>query len=180
MNKSTNTPIDNTVNDVIDINIDSIKKKRFRINGDDNKILELNVSDVGVITRLSELYPKLQELGDKAKDIGLEDDVPTDEDDVDAFKARLDKIGAQFKDIDAGMREYIDKLFDANVSEICAPFGNMYDIVNGQFRYDNIIDVITKLYGQNIESETQALKSRLAKRTEKYAPADHKKKTSRK
>ena len=138
---------------VVDIELGSLRKQRFRINGDNNRILELNTSDMGIITRLSELYPKLQELADKASLIGAE--------------------------IDAGMRDYIDKLFDANVSEICAPYGTMYDIVDGQFRYDNIIDSITKLYEANIEKETASLKSRLMKKAEKYLPQDRKKSTKR-
>ena len=51
---------------VVDIELGSLRKQRFRINGDNNRILELNTSDMGIITRLSELYPKLQELADKA------------------------------------------------------------------------------------------------------------------
>ena len=187
MTKSTN-PQEEEVKDVatnsvpetgvVDINIASMKKQRFRINGDNSKILELNTSDMGIVTRLSELYPKLQELADKASQIGADDDEASD--DIDTFKKQLDKLGGQLKDIDAGMRDYIDKLFDANVSETCAPFGNMYDIVNGQFRYDNIIDTLAELYEANIEKETLALKNRLAKKTEKYTTQDRKRSTKKK
>lgn len=165
---------------VVDIELGSLRKQRFRINGDNDKILELNTSDIGIVTRLSELYPKLQSLADEAAMIGA------DEEDVDAesepakFKRQLDKMAGQLKKIDKGMREYLDALFDSNVSEICAPYGTMYDIVDGQFRYDNIIDSLAKLYGDNIEKETLALKSRLAKRAEKYVPQDHKQSTKKK
>lgn len=184
MVKSTEKPEDSKVvepevpvNDIVDINISSMRKQRFRINGDNNRILELNINDMGIITRLSELYPKLQELADKATQIGNDEDL--NEDDPEQFKSQLDKLGSQLKDIDNGMRDYIDKLFDAPVSEVCAPSGNMFDIVDGQFRYDNIIDTISKLYEANIEKETQALKSRLAKRTSKYTANDHKRSTKR-
>ena len=162
---------------VVDITISSIKKQRFRINGDNNKILELNTSDMGIVTRLSELYPKLQELADKAGIIGNDE---YDADDADGYKKQLDKLGGQLKEIDNGMREYIDELFQSNVSEICAPFGNMYDIVNGQFRYDNIIDTIAGLYEANIEKETKALKDRLAKKTAKYTAQDRKRSSKKK
>lgn len=162
---------------VVDIELGSLRKQRFRINGDNNRILELNTSDMGIITRLSELYPKLQELADKASLIGADEEDASD--DPEKFKGQIDKMGAQLKEIDAGMRDYIDKLFDANVSEICAPYGTMYDIVDGQFRYDNIIDSITKLYEANIEKETASLKSRLMKKAEKYLPQDRKKSTKR-
>lgn len=160
---------DKTIADVVDIELQSLRKQRFRINGDNNKILELNTSDMGIITRLSELYPKLQELADKASKIGANDEASDDDGE---FKAQVDRMGAQLKEIDKGMREYLDELFDANVSEICAPYGTMYDIVNGKFRYDDIIDKLADLYEANIEKETKALKSRLAKKTEKYIPQD--------
>ena len=162
----------------VDINIASMRKQRFRINGDNSKILELNVSDMGIVTRLSELYPKLQELADKAATIGNDTDDASD--DVETFKQQLDKLGGQLKDIDEGMRDYIDKLFDANVSEVCAPFGHMYDIVDGQFRYDNIIDTLAGLYEANIEKETKALKDRLAKKTAKYTTQDRKRSSKKK
>lgn len=165
------------VSGVVDVNISSMRKERFRINGDNDKILELNTKDMGIITRISELYPKLQELADKATKIGADEEDFSD--DPIKFKSQIEKFGAQLKDVDKGMREYIDELFDANVSETCAPFGNMYDIVDGQFRYDNIIDTIAQLYEASITKETQALKTRLAKRTEKYVPQDHKKGTKR-
>ena len=34
--------------DIQDLNLSAIKKKRFRINGDSNKILELNTSDLSI------------------------------------------------------------------------------------------------------------------------------------
>lgn len=178
MLKSTDVPEnkkEQMQNDVVDINIGSLKKQRFRINGDNDKILELNTSDIGIITRISELYPKLQKLADKMS--AIEMDEP--DEDSEKFKAQLDKVGAQFKEIDKEMREYLDELFDTNVSEICAPFGNMYDLVGGQFRYDSIIDALVPLYESNLAKETKALKERLAKKTAKYAPQDRKRTTKR-
>lgn len=163
-------------NDIVDIQLGSLRKQRFRINGDNTKILELNTSDLGIITRLSELYPKLQELADKAVQIGQDDTLSETEEE---FKTQVDKMGSQLKEIDLGMRDYIDKLFDSNVSEVCAPYGTMYDVVNGQFRYDEIIDKLTNLYETNIEKETKALKTRLAKKVEKYLPQDRKRSTKR-
>lgn len=164
-------------NDVVDIELKSLKKQRFRINGDDDKILELNTSDMGIITRLSEFYPKLQALADKAASIGMDESVDS-KDSPEKFAEELAKFGAQLKEIDGEMRQYLDELFEANVSETCAPFGNMFDIVGGQFRYDNIIDKLSDLYEHNIERETKALKNRLAQKVEKYFPQDHNKSTT--
>ena len=161
---------------VIDIEIKSLKKQRFRINGDDNMILELNTSDMGVVTRFSELYPKLQELADKASKLGEDDEVTDDED---VLRMRVDKLGAQLKEVDTDMRAYIDELFDANVSEVCAPYGTMFDVVDGELRYDNIISIISGLLTDNIAKEVNAFKERMNKATKKYVPQDRKKKSTK-
>ena len=49
-------------NNIVDINLGFVEKKKFRINGDFNRMLELNVSDLNVFARLKEGYPKLKEL----------------------------------------------------------------------------------------------------------------------
>ena len=45
--------------DVIDIDLSPTKKKSFRIDGDNSRIIYLNTSDVNIAIRLEELYPKL-------------------------------------------------------------------------------------------------------------------------
>lgn len=164
-------------NDVIDITISTLRKQAFRINGDDNTILELNTSDMNLVPRLANIYPKLQELIEDITNMSMGnlDEAQTDEE----FHASLVKFGDEIKNIDTRMRDYIDEIFDANVSEICAPYGSMYDIVNGQFRFDDIIDVISKLYTTNIAAETKALHDKLAKKTAKYVPQDRKKSTKK-
>jgi len=168
------TPV---VNDVVDINLSVAQRKRYRINGDNNLILELNPSDMGIVTRLSELYPKLQALSDKVATLGADEEEASD--DPEEFRQQLDKFGSQLKEIDKDMRDYIDKLFDANVSETCAPSGNMFDIVGGQFRYDHIIETIAQLCNQTISDEARALRARLAQKTEKYTSQDHKRKSTK-
>ena len=57
----------NSVDDnVVDLDLSVIRKKRFRVDGDNNRILELNTSDVGIVSRLNEVYPKLQKLAQDA------------------------------------------------------------------------------------------------------------------
>jgi hypothetical protein len=64
------------VEDIQDINLSAIKKKRFRINGDPNKILELNTSDLGISSRLSSAYERLTKNMEEVGEIlsGLPDD----------------------------------------------------------------------------------------------------------
>lgn len=138
-------------NDVIDIDLSVTKKKRFRIDKDNDRILELNTSDMTILSRLQDMYPKLEELSAKATTLDM------DEDGVETLK-----------EIDKELREYIDYIFDSNVSEVCAPDGSMYDLFNGKFRFEHILDVLTALYEDNIERESSQMLARMRTHTDKY------------
>lgn len=145
-----------------DIDLSAIRKKRFRIDGDNSRILELNTSDFGVVVRLKETYPELTDLATQVGKTGFE----FNEDD-DEF-TKLDKAGSIIDTIDKQMREKIDYIFGSNVSEVCAPDGTMYDLINGKFRFEYILERIAALYNGQIKKEYSKMASRLKKHTGKY------------
>ena len=139
-------------NDVVDIQMELPKKSRFRINGDSNKILELNTSDMSIIKRLEKGYTELQKEMSKVGELDPEDE---------GFTQKLE-------DIDKIMRDQIDYIFNSNVSEICASDGTMYDPANGKVTFEHIIDTLLGLYEKNINSEYTKMKNRVRKHTDKY------------
>lgn len=147
--------------DIQDIDLSVTNKKEFRINGDNSKILRLNTSDLHVLKRMGEIYPKLQKLADDAlNEMVIDDDATTEE--------IFQKSGATLTKIDTKMRELIDELFDSNVSEVCAPEGSMFDPINGKFRYEHIVDVLGNLYEKNLREELDKTARNIAKHTDKY------------
>lgn len=141
--------------DIIDVDLSAIQKKRFRINGDNNKILELNVSDMNIVSRIHEAYPKLDAI--QAKVLKYAE---TSSDDP-------EKDAKALKEFDNDMRELVDFIFNANVSEICADDGSMYDPMGGMFRYEYIMDKITSLYETNLNNEFKQMKARVNKYAKK-------------
>lgn len=148
--------------DIIDVDLSVIKKKKIRINGDDTKILELNISDMGIVSRLNATYPKLMALQDKVSTFG---DIDDNMDDQEAMSI----AAMQLTEIDGEMRKLLDELFQSNVSEVCGSDGSMYDPIDGTFRYEHIITALIKLYETNIEEEFKRMKARIEKHTAKYA-----------
>ena len=144
-----------------DIDLSATRKKRFRIDGDNNRYLELNTSDMNIVTRLDNLYPKLEKLSQEASIKQL------DKQEADSEKA-LSKISQALIKIDFQMRQILDEIFDSNVSEMCAPSGSMFDPFNGEFRFEHIIDVLTKLYENNLNTEFKKMAAKIKKRTAKY------------
>lgn len=157
----------NTLDNVIDVDLSVIQKKRFRINNDNNKILELNTSDLHVITRLEEAYPKLEKLSNDVIQLNFDDDGNPKNSDDDSEEVFAKDV-ALLKKIDDDMREFVDYIFDSNVSEICASDGSMYDPFNGKFRFEHIIDKLMGLYESNINEQFKRFESSTVKHAAKY------------
>lgn len=149
--------------DVVDVDLGFVEKKRFRIAGDYNRMLELNVSDLNVFVRLKEGYPKLQVLLTEAQQKVAE--IPDNMEDADEF---IGKIADALEYIDKEMRGLIDFIFDADVSRVVAPSGNMYDPVNGQYRFERVLDIVTGLYSTGLNTEFNKMKTTVEKKAAKY------------
>lgn len=158
--KNTKTTV-NTEPDVIDIDLSVTRKKRFRIDQDNDRILELNTSDFNIVSRLQETYPKLTKMAQEAmSEVDIKEDTTQEE--------LLDITASVSRNIDKKMRDALDYIFDANVSEVCAPSGTMFDLFNGQFRFEHIIDRLAKLYENNMEAEYKQIQARIKQHTSKY------------
>lgn len=144
---------------IIDINLDGVEKQKFRING--KSILELDTSDLNIISRLREVYPKLNKLANEAtQNVNIEDNTPVEK--------QLDEMADVLQTIDTKMREYVDYIFDSNVSEICAPHKSMYSPHGGKFTYEHITETLGALYANKIDEEAKLLSARMRKHTNKY------------
>lgn len=160
----------NNSNGIIDLSL-GISRQRIRIDGDDEKILLLNLSDLGIVDRLNEAYPKLKDLEEEFSKIKTEES-SNDEESETSFSV----FGKQLKTVDDKMRELIDYVFDSNVSEVCVGTSSMCSIRDGYFFYEIIIDSLSKLYNTEISKEANAVVDRINKHTNKYTKARGKKK----
>ena len=147
----TDKRIEAPAEDIIDLNIDAIKKQKFRINGDPKAVIELNLSDLNVSDRLEKGVKKLEESMTKIASL------PDDEE----LSNKLDEINKV-------MCETVDYIFDSSISEVCCKGGTMYDPYNGMFRWEHILDSLTSLYTNNLNTEFKKLKARVQKHTQKY------------
>ena len=144
---------------IVDIKLDGIDRTRFRINGDSNAIIELDLSDLNISDRLEKGLTQLDEyVAELAK-------LPKDD----------ENLSNVLKDVDNKMRESIDYIFSYPVSEVCAKYGTMFDLKDGKFRYESIIDGLTKLYTNNLNEEYKKLNNRIKKHTAKYTAKTNKK-----
>lgn len=144
----TEKPTDN----IRDINLDVAERQRFRINGNPDAIIELNLSDMGIVDRMEKGVEMLnKKMGEIAR-----------------TSSEDENLSEKLKQIDQDMRDVIDNIFDYPVSAVCAKYGTMYDPKDGKFRWESILDGLTKLYTNNLNEEYKRLNARLKKHTSKY------------
>lgn len=151
-------------NNVIDISINGISRKRYRINGDDNKILELNPTDFNIAVRMNEAYPKLTECESKITELSNSADAKDSSENLEGMSKFADTLSS----LNNEMCELIDYIFDSNVSEVCCDGGSMYDLIDGFMRYEIIVDNLVKLYETNLSAEVKKVQRRVKKHTAKY------------
>ena len=147
-----------------ELSFKNTRKKVFRIDEDNNRFIQLNTSDLGAVTRLRDIYPKLSETVGKYADLKvseLDDENSIAEED-------MNKIADAIQDMDSEVRGIIDYIFDSNVSSVCAPEGTMFDMFNGQFRFEIIMEEIFKLYESNLSLEYRKMKARIDSKAKKY------------
>lgn len=161
-------PTFNTVNnEIIDLDLSVTKKKKFRFDKDDKRIVEVNTSDMNLMQRVNVAYPKLQTLQDKASKLTEGLSINEDSSEADAI-ADMATMADRLHEVDTEMRNLIDYMFDAPVSEAAAPDGSMYDPFGGSFRYEHIIAIMMKQYEDNLQSEFKQMEKQLKKHTDKY------------
>jgi hypothetical protein len=139
----------------------------LRFDKDDNRIVEVNTSDMNLMQRVTLEYPKLQALQEKASKLteGLSvEDAQTEAGAVEEMSIMAERLTA----VDAEMREVLDYMFDAPVSAAAAPSGSMYDPFNGSFRYEHIIAIMMGQYEKNIQSEFSQMERKMKSHTDKY------------
>ena len=166
--KISQTDVANVNEDIIDLDLSVTRKKRFRFDGDNSRILELNTSDMNILARMSEAYPKLKEQQEKAAKLMDGIEVRDGEESTEAdVTADMLTISERLKVVDKDMRDLIDFMFNAPVSAVAAPDGSMYDPYEGSFRFEYIITLLIKQYEDNLQSEFNKMSKQMAKHTAK-------------
>lgn len=148
----------------VDLDLSVTKKKKFRFDRDNNRIVELNTSDMRIVGRLSEALPKLRTLQNKAAK--LMDGISLDNDEH--LENDFAVIGTRLYEIDVEMRGIIDELFGADVSAKAAPDGSMYDPFDGTYRFEHIIALLMSQYEANLKAEYENIERKMSNHIDKY------------
>ena len=150
----------------INLDLSETARTKIWVNGDCTKVLELNLTDLNIVTRAKDAKAKLDELQAEAIELAsaeVPNSIESEED-----EKKVDEAIEKFRSIDKKMRDLVDSIFDFGVCELCCDGGSMYDPIGGQYRYDYIIDKLMNLYGDQWQKEKKLREQNISKHTAKY------------
>ena len=154
---------------IINLDLSATKGTTIQVDGNPDASFVLNLSDLSIYNRLEEGLKRLYELFIQLKNQmgeAAEKEVP--ETAEDGSEEDISQFTSIMKDVDDKMRGIVDYIFSAPVSSACAPNGCMFDVFEGQLRFEYIINALTKLYENNINKEFYNLKSRINSKLPSY------------
>lgn len=153
-------------NNIISLDLSETARTKIWVNGDNTKVLELNLSDVGIISRLENAQNTINDLVAEVRSLSSADIPDGDPDGV---------MAKSFSKMNDKMCEIVDGIFDYPVCEICCDGGSMFDPIGGQMRFEYIIDKLSNLYTDTITEEMKRIQAKMDKHTAKYTKPTTKK-----
>ena len=131
--------------------------KEFSINGDENRVIRFNPSDMAIIKRLEEAKNKISE------SMAIKDDIELDNEGkpVDS----LENYSKVISHIDNVIKEQINYIFDSDVANVV--FGNQSPLANikGKPLYERFMESVMPEIKKAVEEEAKESRKRVEKYT---------------
>ena len=127
-----------------------IRKKSFAIDGDEGRVIYLDPSDMGILSRLETFGNQIEPTLSKLKDVSTE------------------QLGSVIAEVDKELRDEINAVFDYDVCSVCVPSGTMVDVIEGKFKFEIVVNALADVYTNTISDEMKKVTARMAEHTEKY------------
>ncbi len=131
--------------------------RRFKLNGDENKVIVFSPADFGIIERINDAYHMIDEVSKLNVDIELKaDGSPVDE---------LGKAAEVVKNFRETINKAINHIFGSDVASVA--FGNQspLSLVGGIPLYQRFMEAVIPVIKKEIEAEMKASQKRVSKYT---------------
>lgn len=139
------------------------KKKRFTVDGDPERVIEIDTGDTGILSRWNGLFKWFEEMDERISKFG--EGINPDE----ITAEQMDGISGDFAGIDDEMREKLNYLFAADVcTPVVGEHGSLIRMVDGEPLFMVIIETLVPLYEADIKVESEKSRKRMEKHTKKY------------
>lgn len=138
--------------------------REFTVNGDQNRIVRFNPSDIGILERIQEAEKNInKQMALLEKDVKLEPDGSPDQEDS-SFQYAAEMVGKA----GAVIKEQVDYIFGNAVSE--AAFGSQSPLstVKGVFLFERFLNAVKPFIEKEVRAEAEASQKRMSKYQKVY------------
>lgn len=133
--------------------------QEITINNDKNRILRVNVRDIGILDRVQQVADNFQE---KIKTLGEELTITSD------GEAAVPEIAEAVRRINQEMRTEFDSIFYDGASEIVFGKQNPLSMSNGNTIFNNFMTAFAEYIKPFIEKETKKMQKNIEKYRKVY------------
>jgi hypothetical protein len=141
--------------------------KEFEINNDPNRLLKVNVTDIGIIDRIEKSIKDMQNEASKLADFKLNPDgSPAVDEDEDAKEFEM--AAEAVRNVNRIMRKNFDAVFYPGSSNIVFGKANLASTINGKTIYENFMRAFIDTVKPYLESEGEKSNERISTYKEKY------------
>jgi hypothetical protein len=159
-------------NKLQNINLNLSTKQKFTVDGNADKIIELDTNDLGLVRRLSNSISSIHELESQWKELEISAKSMEANKEVSDEAVIEDAIdfSNKFTQLEQSMCEIVDTIFDSeNLCDTLLDGGSIFSIVNGKYKYEQIIDVLIGLYEKSIKADAEKInKRKIQSKTQRY------------
>ncbi len=121
-------------------------KRKYAIDGDESKILEIDLQDMAIMSRIKPAMERINRIKSNWQDLQDIDPENMSDEETEKLEAAYDKSERE-------IREAIDYLFDANVCEVLLGDMSAFTPVDGRLKYDIVISALSEQYESRIKKE---------------------------
>lgn len=152
--------------------------KNIEFNGDPNKVIRINPTDMAFVRRIAGIEDKAKEIGEKYGDIDFSNieklkDIDADDPDFAAMK----KAAEAMDKAERSIRELIDSTFEYPVCDVVFGELNCLSPANGTPIYLNFIRVIFEYITEEMKKQNADSEAKISKYTSAAASSMPKQKT---
>lgn len=147
------------------INLDDGLEKII-INGDEERAIFINVTDFNIVDRWYEVKENITKLGQELPN-EMQDELPLNPDGS-VEEESLAKYGKLIKDLDTSVKEQINYLFNANVTEQVFKGSSAFAVKDGEFYVTRFLNSILPVIQNVINKESENMEKKISKHTAKY------------
>ena len=151
----------------VNFNLDT--REEFCVDGDETRIIRLDIHDINLVSRFSDSIPRIKQIETKWAELNENSTgIKEDADSVDLNE--ITSFTDAYAEIEKEIRNIVDTIFDsAGMCDTILGNVSAFSPINGRFKYEQIIDVLTSLYEDSISAEAKKFnRKKVNEKTKKY------------